>query len=351
MVDVLIETGELHRAAQAQPPGVRRHRDLGVRQVDGRAQLDRRGDEVDGVALAGTDGQRYAEQVGDATGPGARRDCEGVGRETPVTAAHRDDGVAHALDAVDAHVLGDGAAELEDPLAQAGGERRGVDMTLVREEDAAGQALPQGWFDLADRVAFEHLRIEAVGGLHIEVADVVLEVLVVGEGHEQALRVGVVDDAVARPVVEKVIGGLAQLEMRLEPGAEVARIAAAPHAEHEAHVRGVGGRADVERGVLVHHPLQRLHDEAGTGHGCRLRRHDPPGIDRRGAQAGLARIEHLDLAALARELVGEGEAEHAGTDDHRAHADLLGLSGHTLRPNVDGGKRRFAIESIAWSDR
>ena len=140
----------------------------------------------------------------------------------------------------------------------AGAASKDTESSVVAESVFAywDLALAQRRLDLADGVALEHLRVQAVGGLHVEITDVVVEVGAIRKGHQQALRIGVVDDAVARPVVEQVVGGLAQREVRLEAGAEVAGIASTPHAEHEAHVRGIGRRADVERGVLVHHPLQ-----------------------------------------------------------------------------------------------
>ena len=66
------------------------------------------------------------------------------------------------------------------------------------------------------------------------------------EGHEKALLVGVKHHAVADIVVKNVVGRLSQCQVCLESPAEVACIAAPPHADHEAHVRRLEGRPNVE---------------------------------------------------------------------------------------------------------
>ena len=170
-----------------------------------------------------------------------------------------------------------------------------------------------------------------------------VEIVAITEGHEQALRIGVVGDPVAGIVVEDVVGRLGEREVRLESRAEVALIAAPPHAEHESHMRRFHRRSDVERGVLAHHPLHRLQDESGPRNGRGLAGDDPPGVDRRRPETGLARVDDLDLDALAREFVAQGETEDAAPDDHRAHVHSLAFAdaprpdARRLRPDPHTG--------------
>ena len=66
------------------------------------------------------------------------------------------------------------------------------------------------------------------------------------KGHEEALLVGVKHHAIAGIVVQDLVGRLSQCQVCLESPAEVTRIAAPPHADHEAHVRGLEGWPNVE---------------------------------------------------------------------------------------------------------
>ncbi len=139
-------------------------------------------------------------------------------------------------------------------------------------------------------------------------APVVVQVVLVGEGHQQSVGAELEVDAVGAVVLVCFDRAVGEPQVGLEPGPLRGRRAAAPHADHELHEDRVEGRADVERAVATQHPLERLADHARPGDRRRLGRDDPAGVDLGGAPTGLAGIDDRDVGPVPAQVVGADQS-------------------------------------------
>ncbi len=89
-------------------------------------------------------------------------------------------------------------------------QRPGIDVVLLREEEAAAHPVGQlGLLD-ADLVTDQHLRVAAVASGQIEVGHVVIEIGPVGESHQQAVVPELEVEAVALIVVVRLDRGFGE---------------------------------------------------------------------------------------------------------------------------------------------
>ncbi len=228
----------------------------------------------------------------------------------------------------------------------------GIEVLLLREEDAAVDLVGQQRLVHADVVADQHLRIAVEPPGQVEMAQMMLEVLLVGEGHQQPVVGQLVVDAVGPVVLVRLDRALGQPQMRLEAGALALAVQAPPHPEHELDEHRIQRRPDVERAVAVQHPLQRLADHPGSGDRGRLGRTDPAGVHLGGSAPGLPGVDHGDVGALAGQVVRADQPDGTAADDDDALHPQLRFGRSLTVERVDlTGLHAFHRLDVGQADR
>ena len=266
LVDLLVQSAELHRAGKAEAVVEAGDGNFGVREIDRAAQAER--GNFNAVALAGAHGKGHAELLRQVPAPCAGSKDEVVSEVAVAAAVHGGDPVAVPLNRVDRRVFDDPDAHRRPAAVQCRCHCAGIDVPLLREVDSAKDSVGEQWLLLVHSIPVEHARLASVLRRQVQVVDVVVEVLLLHERHQQAVRVHLEVHAVCPVLIEDLerVGG--EAEMALESRALVTRVGLAPHAEHEPHEGRIEGGADVERAVRPEHPLQGFEYDAGSRHRC-----------------------------------------------------------------------------------
>ena len=137
--------------------------------------------------------------------------------------------------------------------------------------------------------------------------------------HHQAVRVHLEPDAVALVGVEQLERSLVERRQRARRLAEPRLRAVGAEPPQPAHVGRIERRPHHERAVRVERGAHALSDDAGRRQRVGEARRDPAGVALRRAAAGSPRVEHDHLGARAHQLVGAGDADHAGAHDGDPH--------------------------------
>src|SRR5262249_40926366 len=90
-----------------------------------------------------------------------------------------------------------------------------------------------------------------------------------------------------------------------------------PESPEPGHERRIRAELDVEGALGVEHPLDALPPHPRSGQGQDVARRQQPGIAVRAARADLAPPDQGHRPAVAREVVGGGDADAAAPDDYR----------------------------------
>ena len=306
----LVEHGRLRRQRFVD----QRHRErIALDRVDGNVEAQR----GDGRARVAAEGHHVA-----------------VGREHLAgRGAHAADAAALGLERLDALAEAEVHAQAARDLGQAAREQVAVAGLVVRQPQAAREAVAragQRGFDACQRIAVEQFVGHAA---FLEHRDVALHRV------ELRLRAEQLQGAAGAVLVLQASLGAQRLQAaaavlghphhaflvdRIALGRAVAQ-----HLRHPAQLEQRAVGADRQRRMLLEHPLDRLQRNAGRGPGRGVAGRHLARVAEAGflGRTGLP-VEQGDVGARAREVVGRGGADHAAAqndDFHGVSADSNGM--------------------------
>ncbi len=319
--------GELGGAADADAIAQPRHRHLVGLVHHGRFGRARRVDDRQRqrITLDRIDRDAQAERAQQQRRVAAERDHHRVGRQRAgvgLGAAHHTAGVVEQ--ALHRRAEAEVDAERGGPGRQPLGEEKAVAGLVAGQAQAADELVAHRCerrlvHGAAGRV--EQLEVDAATAQHRDVGAGRVELRGGAEQLQRALAAFVVGDAGGAAQFAQAVAAVlgqphhARLVDLVARGGAVAQHGEGPAQQFEVEVR-----SDDERAVVHQQPLDRLQRHAGPGPRRRVAGRDLAGVgEARLERDALPALDHGHLVAGTGELVGGGDADHAGSEDQHLH--------------------------------